>query len=329
MPGLAISSGDPAGIGPEVCAKACRHMAHRQPTLELHLFGDARGFPADVLALPQVHLHDRRWRHRPVPGVPSADNAPYTIGLIADAAAHVQAGKAQALVTAPIAKAVLYDAGFAYPGHTEYLGHLAGEVPTFMMIASPLLRVVPVTLHQSLRSAIDSLTTSKIIAAACATHTGLQTYFGIAAPRLSICGLNPHAGERGTMGEEDEVIVRPAVSQLRNEGIHIRGPLPADTLFHAAARATYDCALGLYHDQVLIPAKALAFDTGVNVTLGLPFVRTSPDHGTAFDLAGQDRANPASMIAALELAADLSQRSSSTTLSPTHSATQAARPLGR
>ncbi len=306
MRGLAISSGDPAGIGPEICAKACRHMAHTRPSLGLHLFGDARAFPTDVVALPQVHLHDRRWRRQPAPGAPSVENAPYTAGLIADATSHVQTGKAQALVTAPIAKAVLYEAGFAYPGHTEFLSHLAGDVPTFMMIASPLLKVVPVTLHQSLRSAIEGLTTHKIIAAARAAHVGLQTYFGIAAPRLSICGLNPHAGERGTMGEEDEMIVRPAVSELRNAGVDIRGPVPADTLFHPAARASYDCALGLYHDQVLIPAKALAFDTGVNLTLGLPFVRTSPDHGTAFDLAGRDQADPTSMIAALELAADLS-----------------------
>lgn len=308
---LALTTGDPAGIGPEICAAAGQQLLNHNSQIRLHLYGDTSLFDHDFLNHPQVRLFHTPCAVPPIPGKPDAANAPYVTGLIEQAVAHVLSSQgqgqdqAQALVTAPIAKSVLYQAGFAFPGHTEFLGHLAGGVSTHMMLASAALRVVPITLHQSLKSAIEDLSQEKIIAAVRAAHQGLKVHFGFDRPRLVICGLNPHAGENGTMGREDEDMIRPAVQSLRGEGIDIRGPLPADTLFHAAARQTYDCALGLYHDQVLIPIKALAFDTGVNLTLGLPFVRTSPDHGTAFDIAGTGRASSSSLLAAMEMAAQM------------------------
>jgi 4-hydroxythreonine-4-phosphate dehydrogenase len=219
----------------------------------------------------------------------------------------VAAGRAAAIVTNPIAKSVLYGAGFQYPGHTEFLAELAaagGHAPQpVMMLWSPALAVVPVTIHLSLRDAISQLSADLIISTARIVAASLKTRFGIARPRLALSGLNPHAGEDGSLGTEEQCIVTPAIDTLRKEGIDVRGPLPADTMFHEAARQTYDCAICMYHDQALIPIKTLAFDEGVNVTLGLPFIRTSPDHGTAFDIAGTGRANPSSLIAALRLAA--------------------------
>jgi 4-hydroxythreonine-4-phosphate dehydrogenase len=210
-------------------------------------------------------------------------------------------------VTNPIAKSVLYDAGFTHPGHTEFLAELAtrdDKTPLpVMLLWSPTLAVVPVTIHVPLREAITQLTSELIVTTSRILVADLIRRFEIARPRLAIAGLNPHAGEGGSLGHEDQTIVAPAVATLRAEGIDARGPLPADTMFHAAARRTYDCAVCMYHDQALIPIKTLAFDDGVNVTLGLPFIRTSPDHGTAFDIAGTGRANPSSLIAALRLAA--------------------------
>ena len=295
---LAISVGDPAGIGAEIIRAAVPAFCATNPKAEVLIFGDETQFPG----LPTQHIP---LTVAPTPGLPSADNAAYTIASIEQAVAAIQAGEADALVTAPIAKDVLYGAGFAFPGHTEFLGHLAGGVETHMMLASEGLRVVPVTLHQSLASAITDLTSEKIINAAVATHAALQDRFGIANPRLALCGLNPHAGENGAMGREDLDVIAPAVAALQARGIDARGPLPADTLFHAAARDTYDCVLGMYHDQVLIPIKALAFDEAVNLTLGLPFIRTSPDHGTAFDIAGQGVARADSFLSAMNLAARL------------------------
>jgi 4-hydroxythreonine-4-phosphate dehydrogenase len=202
---------------------------------------------------------------------------------------------------------VLYRAGFRHPGHTEFLAELAasgGHTPQpVMMLWSPVLAVVPVTIHLPLRDAVTTLSSDLIVSTARILVADLKARFGLAAPRLAVTGLNPHAGEDGTLGTEDQDIVAPAVEILRAEGIAVRGPLPADTLFHDAARKTYDCAICMYHDQALIPIKTIAFDDAVNVTLGLPFIRTSPDHGTAFDIAGTGRANPASLIAALRLAA--------------------------
>jgi 4-hydroxythreonine-4-phosphate dehydrogenase len=241
------------------------------------------------------------------PGKPDATSADAALASIRQAVADVIAGKASAVVTNPIAKNVLYRAGFGHPGHTEFLAELAahgGPPPQpVMMLWSPALAVVPVTIHLALREALAQLTSELIVTTARIVVADLKARFGLAQPRLAISGLNPHAGEDGTLGTEDIEIVAPAVETLRGEGIAVRGPLPADTMFHAAARKTYDCAICMYHDQALIPIKTIAFEDAVNVTLGLPFVRTSPDHGTAFDIAGTGKANPSSLIAALRLAA--------------------------
>ncbi len=219
----------------------------------------------------------------------------------------MRAGVARAVVTNPIAKATLYEAGFRFPGHTEYLGELARRLGQrlrypVMMIWSEALAVVPVTIHIALAEAPKALTRDLIVETARVVDRDLKSRFRLARPRLAVAGLNPHAGEGGAMGREEITTIAPAIEAMRAEGIDAFGPLPADTMFHAAARARYDVALTMYHDQGLIPVKTLAFDDGVNVTLGLPFVRTSPDHGTAFDIAGRGVANPASLIAALRLA---------------------------
>ncbi len=240
------------------------------------------------------------------PGKPDEANAAAVLGAIRTGVAHCRSGEASGIVTNPIHKAVLYRAGFKHPGQTEFLGELAGGTPV-MLLASPMLRVVPVTIHMSLAEAIATLSTDLIVETARITHRALARDFGIPHPRLALCGLNPHAGEGGALGREDGAVVAPAVERLRAEGIDARGPLPADTLFHAEARETYDVALGMYHDQVLIPIKTLDIWGGVNVTIGLPIIRTSPDHGTAFELAGTGQAKPDSLIAALKLARTLVQ----------------------
>jgi 4-hydroxythreonine-4-phosphate dehydrogenase len=322
---LALTSGEPAGIGPDIALETWL----RRDELQLppfYLLGDVELFSnrARTLGLTvpfaQVRAEDSVAAFRealPVvatgkratakPGQPDHTSADAAITSIRQAVADVAAGRAGAVVTNPIAKSVLYRAGFPHPGHTEFLAELAasgGHVPQpVMMLWSPALAVVPVTIHLALREAIDQLTAELIVSTARITAAGMKSGFGIAPPRLVLSGLNPHAGEDGTLGSEDERIVAPAVETLRAEGIDARGPLPADTLFHDAARKTYDCAICMYHDQALIPIKTLSFDDAVNVTLGLPFIRTSPDHGTAFDIAGTGRANPSSLIAALRLAA--------------------------
>jgi len=244
------------------------------------------------------------------PGRPDQSSAPAVLAAIRRAVADVAAGTARAIVTNPIAKNVLYRSGFAEPGHTEYLAKLAMEstgvaARPVMMLWSPELAVVPVTIHLPLKDVVRALTADLVVETGRIVAWDLKVRFGIARPRLAVAGLNPHAGEEGALGDEDLTVVRPAIERLKAEGIDARGPLPADSLFHRAARASYDVALAMYHDQALIPIKTLAFDHAVNVTLGLPFVRTSPDHGTAFDIAGTGRANPGSLIAALQLAARL------------------------
>ncbi len=243
------------------------------------------------------------------PGELDPANGSTVVGAIERAVDLVQAGVGSAVVTNPIQKETLYQAGFKYPGHTEYLAALAG--PGFrpvMLLAAPELRVVPVTIHVPLSAVPGLLTTSLIVETARITARALELDFGIDRPRLAIAGLNPHAGEGGALGQEDGTIIAPAIDQLRAEGIDAFGPAPADTLFHAEARETYDVALGMYHDQVLVPIKTLDFWGGVNVTIGLPFIRTSPDHGTAIGLAGTGRAKPDSLVAALKLAAQMASR---------------------
>ncbi|HEY9214105.1 MAG TPA: 4-hydroxythreonine-4-phosphate dehydrogenase PdxA, partial [Ancylobacter sp.] len=233
-----------------------------------------------------------------------ASSGPAARAAIDAAVALTQSGEAAAVVTNPISKAVLYADGFTFPGHTEYLAHLTGDpsLRPVMMIWSPLLAVIPATIHVPIADVPRLLTHDLLVETGRIAARDMTARFGLSNPRLAFCGLNPHAGEEGTIGREDEEVTRPAVETLRREGIDARGPFPADTMFHAAAREKYDVAIGAYHDQVLVAAKTLAFESAVNVTLGLPFVRTSPDHGTAFDIAGTGAANPASLIEAIRLA---------------------------
>jgi 4-hydroxythreonine-4-phosphate dehydrogenase len=322
---LALTLGEPAGIGPDVTIMAwLRRHELKLPTF--YVRGDrdlleqrartlgldaeiAETRPEDALAVFADRLPVAATGHVATarPGEPDASSAEAAIASIRQAVSDVVVGKAAAVVTNPIAKSVLYRAGFRHPGHTEFLAELAadgGPAPQpVMMLWSPGLAVVPVTIHLPLRDAIARLSSDLIVTTVRIVAAAMRDRFGLARPRLALSGLNPHAGEDGGLGTEEQRIVAPAAEILRREGLDISGPLPADTMFHAAARSTYDCAICMYHDQALIPIKTIAFDDAVNVTLGLPFVRTSPDHGTAFDIAGSGRANPASLIAALRLAA--------------------------
>ena len=323
---LALTMGDPAGIGLEIALQAWRQGASLAAPFFLladpaaveridRALGQATPLeittPAGAAqvfghALPVVPLAARA---DSAPGRPDPASAPAILESIARAVDYVRSGEAAAVVTNPIAKKTLYDAGFPHPGHTEYLGELAaawgGAAFPVMMIWSPLLAVVPVTIHIALAEAARALTRALIETTARIVDRDLRNRFQIEKPRIAVAGLNPHAGESGAMGREEIDIIAPAIEALRAEGLDIFGPLPADTMFHPKARQRYDVALTMYHDQGLIPAKTLAFDEGVNVTLGLPFVRTSPDHGTAFDIAGRGVADPSSLIAALNLAARL------------------------
>ena len=242
------------------------------------------------------------------PGTAQPDTAEGVIDVIANAVDLAISGEASAVCTLPIHKKALKDgADFPYPGHTEYLADLGGVDNVVMMLASEMLRVVPTTIHIPLADVPTALTPELLEKTIRITAKGLQTQFGIPNPRIAVAGLNPHAGEGGAMGQEDDAVIAPVLDKLRREGFDLSGPLPADTMFHAAARARYDVAICAYHDQALIPIKTLDFDGGVNVTLGLPFIRTSPDHGTAFDIAGTGKANPSSTIAALRMAARMAQ----------------------
>lgn len=284
---IALTMGDPAGIGPEIAAAAMAAMEGR---------------------IPIRFLADRATLAAAIPGRPDSAHAPAVIRSIERGVELVRAGECSALVTNPIAKKVLIDAGFGFPGHTEFLGHLTGAPRAVMMLAVEGLRVVPVTVHEPLAKVPALLTSDLIVETARITAAALKRDFGIAAPRLALAGLNPHAGEGGAMGREEETVIRPAIAQLLAEGLSVTGPHPADTMFHAKARERYDAALCMYHDQALIPLKTIDFDRGVNVTLGLPIIRTSPDHGTAFDIAGKGIASAESLIAAIELAAGLAAR---------------------
>ncbi len=313
---LALTMGDPAGIGGELTAKAWQAL--HMTGLAFFAIDDPRRLA--TLGIP-VHIIDNplqaaaAFRHAlpvlpeplatpAVPGHPDPANAPATIRSIERAVQLVQSRQAGAVVTNPVAKSVLYAAGFKYPGHTEFLGALTGCPLPVMMLANSFLRVVPVTVHVGLRAALDLLSTDLIVATARVAADALRRA-GIAAPRLAVAGLNPHAGEGGAMGTEEATLVRPAIDALRVLGIDATGPWPPDSMFTPAARARYDIAICLYHDQALIPLKTLDVASGVNVTLGLPIVRTSPDHGTAFDIAGQGIADPSSLIAALRMAAEM------------------------
>ena len=316
---IALTMGDPAGIGGELTRAAWSALRQTGPAFmalddpsrldagadvpvqEVVSAAEAAAVFASALPVLRVNL-----RRPALAGRPDPANAPSVISSIERAVRLALAGDVTAVVTNPIAKSVLYAAGFAYPGHTEFLASLTGGRPV-MMLANQYLRVVPVTIHVSLRAALDQLDTPGIIETARITAHALRSQFGLARPRLAIAGLNPHAGEQGAMGDEEARIIQPAIEALRAEGIAVTGPHPPDTLFTPSARALYDVAICMYHDQALIPLKTLDMVSGVNVTLGLPIIRTSPDHGTAFDIAGSGTADPGSLIAALRLAATLSR----------------------
>ncbi|MBY6120100.1 4-hydroxythreonine-4-phosphate dehydrogenase PdxA [Mameliella alba] len=314
---VALSCGEPAGIGPELAEAAWEALGTDLPFFWI---GDPAHLPGKV---PHVVLQDPAeavercagglpvWPiSMPGPrvlGMPQAAHAAGVIHAIEEGVRLVQSGAASALCTLPIHKQALAEgAGFAFPGHTEFLAHLAGADEVVMMLASDRLRVVPVTIHIAIADVPAALTPELLERRIRITHEALVSQFGIAKPRLAVAGLNPHAGEGGRMGKEDAAVIAPVLDRLRAEGMDLRGPLPGDTMFHERARAGYDAAICMYHDQALIPIKTLDFDEGVNVTLGLPFVRTSPDHGTAFDIAGKGLANPSSTLAALRMAARLS-----------------------
>jgi 4-hydroxythreonine-4-phosphate dehydrogenase len=324
MKPLALTMGDPAGIGGELSLKAwlalheagrifvalddparlerlARHLGLAVPVRQVGDAAEAASVFRTALPVLAVEL-----AAIPVAGKPEPANARAVVASIEQATRLALSGAVGAVVTNPINKAALYQAGFGYPGHTEFLAELTGaKGQQIMMLASPMLRVVPVTVHASLRDSIAMLTTGMIVAAARTTAQALRRDFGIAEPRLAIAGLNPHAGEQGALGGEESSLIQPAIDALRAEGIEVSGPWPPDTMFTPAARDRYDVAICMYHDQALIPLKTLDMDHGVNVTLGLPIVRTSPDHGTAFDIAGRGIADPTSLIAALELAGRL------------------------
>ncbi|MEM9317480.1 MAG: 4-hydroxythreonine-4-phosphate dehydrogenase PdxA [Pseudomonadota bacterium] len=314
---VAVSCGEPAGIGPEIAAQASamlgadlpffvignpEHFAgHGRDLVEITSAGQATDCAAKALA---VLTHDVPGAARP--GIPDPNQAAGVISAIARGVELAVAGDAAALCTLPIHKKALIDgAGFAHPGHTEYLQYLAGSDHVVMMLACPQLRVVPATIHIPLHEVPAALTAKLLTDTIRVTAAGLAGDFGLSEPRIAVAGLNPHAGEGGVMGQEDDALIRPTLDALRDEGFRLSGPHPADTMFHTAARETYDAAIAMYHDQALIPIKTLDFAGAVNVTLGLPFIRTSPDHGTALDIAGTGRADPTSLIAALKMARDL------------------------
>lgn len=319
--------GEPAGIGGEITIRAWASRQAGVPAffaiddaarleqvavgLGVHVpierIDDPGSAPAVYPnALPVLHMPLPR---HPAPGSPDPANAAAVIRSIELAVQLAAEGKVGALVTNPIHKKALYDSGFTFPGHTEFLAHLAGlKQPPVMMLASPQLKVVPVTIHMALKDAIAGLDTNAIVHTAIVTHKALVHDFAIDTPRLAIAGLNPHAGEDGALGDEEQRIIIPAVSQLRAIGLAVQGPAPPDSLFSALSRQHYDAAICMYHDQALIPLKALDFDGGVNITLGLPFIRTSPDHGTAFDIAGTGLAQADSLIAAIRMAGEIARR---------------------
>ncbi|MEO3413303.1 4-hydroxythreonine-4-phosphate dehydrogenase PdxA [Roseovarius sp. CAU 1744] len=312
---VALSCGEPAGVGPELALRAWEILG---PGLPFFLIGDPAHLPgAPIVEITEpseaAHACESGLPVLPhvfdgplTPGTPNPSHAQGVIDVIARGVDLVQSGAASALCTAPIHKQALQDgAGFAYPGHTEYLAALAGVEDVVMMLSSDQLRVVPATIHIPLSQVPARLTPARLEATIRVTHAALIRDFGIAAPRIAVAGLNPHAGEAGKMGREEIDMIAPLLGRLRADGLDLRGPLSADTMFHAAARARYDAAIAMYHDQALIPIKTLDFDRGVNVTLGLPFIRTSPDHGTALDIAGKGKANPTSLIEALKMAARL------------------------
>lgn len=316
---FAISCGDPAGVGPEIIGKSWKQRvaAGLKPFFAIGNFADFKNLPgipvqkidqpmeagdAFQQALPVLHIHEAA---AAIPGEATLDGAQCSLHALEIASGLARSGDAGAVITAPVSKTQLYKIGFRYPGQTEFVSERCGiaRENAVMMLAGPTLRVVPMTTHIALHDVPEHFTESLIVACARAAEKALIRSFGIEKPRIAIAGLNPHAGENGNLGHEEQRVMQPAIAKLREQGMNITDPLPADTMFHEEARSKYDVALCPYHDQALIPLKTLHFFDGVNITLGLPIVRTSPDHGTAFNIAGQDIADPRSMIAAIQMAA--------------------------
>ncbi len=327
-PPLAVTMGEPAGIGGEITLRAwLEHERHALPPFfaiddpaRLHAIGRDLKLDVPVRAISDageaidcystaLPVLANPLPVRAAPGRSDPRNATAILAAIERSVALARAGSAGGIVTNPIQKSTLYEAGFPHQGHTDYLGALSGgaAVPV-MMLAAPMLKVVPVTIHLPLREAIDQLSIAAILHAARVTWAALRADFAIERPRLAIAGLNPHAGEAGALGREEIEIIMPAIEALRSEGLAVTGPLVPDAMFHEGARAGYDAAICMYHDQALIPLKTLDFSNGVNVTLGLDIVRTSPDHGTALDIAGQGRASAASLIQAIRMAGEIAAR---------------------
>ncbi|OUS13040.1 4-hydroxythreonine-4-phosphate dehydrogenase PdxA [Rhodospirillales bacterium 47_12_T64] len=324
---LAVTMGEPAGIGGELSLRSWsarqkdsspffviddpQRLKEISTSLSLNVPIEKISSPSETTecfkhALPVI---EQKLVEDVAPGKPRTSNGGSVLASIQRAVSFVQSDQASAVVTNPINKLVLYNAGFRHPGHTEYLAELAGsQAASIMMLACKQLRVVPVTIHLSLQEAIQALSRDLIKHTIRTTDSALKKDFGIQSPRIAISGLNPHAGESGSMGREEIELIEPVLEELRHEGINLTDPLPADTMFHARAREEYDVAVCMYHDQALIPIKTLDFDGGVNITLGLPFIRTSPDHGTAFNIAGKGIANPSSILAAIDMAAEMAAK---------------------
>lgn len=324
MTPIAIAMGDPAGIGPEIIAKAWDAQTDRRlpafvavgdsraidrvwdgPTAQVETLAQAdQAFPT---ALPVLAIKNAG---EITPGRPDADGARCALHSLEVAFGLARSGGAAALVTGPVSKAQLYSVGFTYPGQTEFVAERCGiaRENAVMMLAGPTLRVVPITTHVPLVEVSPLLTIDLIVAKARVAARGLTRNFGIVRPRLAFAGFNPHAGESGTIGREEIEVITPAIARLQAEGVDAAGPFAADTMFYPQARANYDVAMCCYHDQALVPLKTIHFDDGVNMTLGLPIIRTSPDHGTAFALAGQNRAEPGAMIAAIAMAGEAAVR---------------------
>ena len=319
VPPIALTCGEPAGVGPEIAVKA---WAAAGPDCPFFWIGDPRHLPGDVpvvdldspgdaataIAAGRFPVLRHDFPAQVTPGTPDPANAARVVSAIERGVSLVRSGAASALTTGPINKHALQSgAAFAFPGHTEFLAHLAGVDSVAMMLACEALKVVPATIHIPLADVPGALTADGLIATLRLVHRSMAQDFAIHAPRIAVAGVNPHAGENGAMGREERDMIAPVLDGLRAEGMRLIGPLSADTMFHAAARMQYDVAVAMYHDQALIPIKTIDFSGGVNVTLGLPFVRTSPDHGTAFDIAGRGKADPTSLIAALRMARDMAK----------------------
>ncbi len=314
MTAICLTCGEPAGVGLEIAQKAWSALRTELPFFVLgdarHITGETQRIegPSQIDLTGPLPVLQHDFAGDLTPGVPDPRNAQGVIDVIARGVEMVKSAEASALCTLPIHKKALKDgAGFAFPGHTEYLAHLDGKESVVMMLACDALRVVPVTIHIALSEVPQALTPDVLRQTLQITERALQRDFGIAVPRLSVCGLNPHAGEGGSMGTEELNWIAGCLQELAQGGMNVTGPWPADTMFHTSARAGYDVAVAMYHDQALIPVKTIDFAGGVNVTLGLDFVRTSPDHGTAFDIAGKGLADPTSTIAALRMAQHMAE----------------------